>query len=58
MGILAMFSREKRLELLVKWRTKGGVFLIGYTAFRNLSFKKHVKDQQMAEEICHALQVG
>nr|XP_011466019.1 PREDICTED: protein CHROMATIN REMODELING 20 [Fragaria vesca subsp. vesca]XP_011466020.1 PREDICTED: protein CHROMATIN REMODELING 20 [Fragaria vesca subsp. vesca] len=51
-------SREKRLELLVKWRTKGGVFLIGYTAFRNLSFKKHVKDQQMAEEICHALHDG
>lgn len=51
------FSRERRAELLAKWRAKGGVFIIGYTAFRNLSFGKHVKDRQMAREICHALQV-
>ncbi|CAJ1976268.1 unnamed protein product [Sphenostylis stenocarpa] len=49
-------SRDRREELLAKWRAKGGVFLIGYTAFRNLSFGKHVKDRHMAREICHALQ--
>ncbi|KAM5561744.1 protein CHROMATIN REMODELING 20 [Rosa sericea] len=51
-------SRERRLELLAKWRAKGGVFLIGYSAFRNLSLGKHVKDRNMAREICHALQDG
>ncbi|KAL5768111.1 hypothetical protein ACOSQ2_014894 [Xanthoceras sorbifolium] len=51
-------SRERRAELLAKWRAKGGVFLIGYTAFRNLSLGKHVKDRHMAREICHALQDG
>ncbi|XVF42366.1 hypothetical protein PTKIN_Ptkin01aG0356300 [Pterospermum kingtungense] len=50
--------RERRAELLAKWRTKGGVFLIGYSAFRNLSLGKHVKDRQMARDICHALQDG
>ncbi|KAL0382612.1 UNVERIFIED_CONTAM: protein CHROMATIN REMODELING 20 [Sesamum calycinum] len=50
--------RDKRVELLSKWRTKGGVFLIGYAAFRNLSLGKYVKDQNMAKEISHALQVG
>ncbi|QHO34705.1 protein CHROMATIN REMODELING 20 isoform X1 [Arachis duranensis] len=50
--------RDRRVELLAKWRTKGGVFLIGYTAFRNLSFGKHVKDRNVAREICHALQDG
>ncbi|KAJ7978158.1 Protein CHROMATIN REMODELING [Quillaja saponaria] len=51
-------SRERRLELLTKWRAKGGVFLIGYSAFRNLSFGKHVKDRHVAREICSALQDG
>ncbi|KAK7376285.1 hypothetical protein VNO78_34749 [Psophocarpus tetragonolobus] len=51
-------ARDRRAELLAKWRAKGGVFLIGYTAFRNLSFGKHVKDRHMAREICHALQDG
>ncbi|TKY52100.1 CHROMATIN REMODELING 20 [Spatholobus suberectus] len=51
-------SRDRRAELLAKWRAKGGVFLIGYTAFRNLSFGKHVKDRHMAREICLALQDG
>ncbi|GAV83009.1 SNF2_N domain-containing protein/Helicase_C domain-containing protein [Cephalotus follicularis] len=51
-------SRERRAELLAKWRTKGGVFLIGYTAFRNLSFGKNVKDRHMVREICSALQDG
>lgn len=50
--------RERRSELLAKWRLKGGVFLIGYTAFRNLSLGKHVKDRHMARDICHALQEG
>ncbi|XP_044499237.1 protein CHROMATIN REMODELING 20-like isoform X2 [Mangifera indica] len=51
-------SRDRRSELLAKWRAKGGVFIIGYAAFRNLSFGKHVKDRQMGREICHALQEG
>ncbi|XP_019054212.1 PREDICTED: protein CHROMATIN REMODELING 20 isoform X2 [Nelumbo nucifera] len=51
-------SRDRRLDLLTKWRTKGGVFLIGYTAFRNLSLGKHVKDRHVAREICYALQDG
>ncbi|KAK8712777.1 hypothetical protein V6N13_148005 [Hibiscus sabdariffa] len=50
--------RERRAELLAKWIRKGGVFLIGYTAFRNLSFGKHVKDRNMARDICYALQDG
>ncbi|KAM5577392.1 hypothetical protein ABKV19_007970, partial [Rosa sericea] len=29
--------RERRLELFANWRAKGGVFLIGYSTFRNLS---------------------
>ncbi|XP_012089374.1 protein CHROMATIN REMODELING 20 isoform X2 [Jatropha curcas] len=51
-------SRERRVELFAKWRAKGGVFLIGYTAFRNLSFGKNVKDRNMARELCYALQDG
>ncbi|KAK6915312.1 SNF2, N-terminal [Dillenia turbinata] len=51
-------SREKRVELLAKWRAKGGVFLIGYSAFRNLSLGKLVKDRQAAREICYSLQDG
>ncbi|KAK8487918.1 hypothetical protein V6N11_014375 [Hibiscus sabdariffa] len=50
--------RERRAELLAKWIRKGGVFLIGYTAFRNLSLGKHVKDRNMARDICYALQDG
>ncbi|OVA02313.1 SNF2-related [Macleaya cordata] len=51
-------SRERRLDLLAKWRTKGGVFLIGYASFRSLSLGKHIKDRNMAKEFCHALQDG
>ncbi|CAI0385224.1 unnamed protein product [Linum tenue] len=51
-------SRERRGELLAKWRVKGGVFLIGYTAFRNLSFGRHVKDLNTAREMACALQEG
>ncbi|XP_075084298.1 protein CHROMATIN REMODELING 20 isoform X1 [Nicotiana tabacum] len=50
--------RERRAELLKKWTLKGGVFLIGYTAFRNLSFGKHIKDRHVAREICQVLQDG
>ncbi|XP_011038466.1 PREDICTED: protein CHROMATIN REMODELING 20-like isoform X2 [Populus euphratica] len=51
-------SRERRVELLAKWRAKGGVFLIGYSAFRNLSLGKNVKERNMAREMCNALQDG
>ncbi|XP_061371328.1 protein CHROMATIN REMODELING 20 isoform X2 [Gastrolobium bilobum] len=57
-SMLEDVSRDRRAELLAKWRAKGGVFLISYSAFRNLSFGKNVKDRQMAREICHALQDG
>lgn len=50
--------RDRRAELLSKWRAKGGVFLIGYTHFRNLSLGRKVKDRHMAREICNALQDG
>ncbi|KAI3796901.1 hypothetical protein L1987_39588 [Smallanthus sonchifolius] len=50
--------RDRRLELLMKWRAKGGVFLIGYTNFRNLSLGKHVKDRHMAKEFHRVLQDG
>ncbi|KAI3776396.1 hypothetical protein L1987_46177 [Smallanthus sonchifolius] len=50
--------RDRRIELLMKWRAKGGVFLIGYTNFRNLSLGKHVKDRQMAKEFCRVLRDG
>lgn len=45
------------MHLLTKWRNKGGVFLIGYTAFRNLSLGRWVKDLNTAREICSALRV-
>ncbi|XP_017222629.1 protein CHROMATIN REMODELING 20 [Daucus carota subsp. sativus] len=51
-------TREKRAKLLMKWKRKGGVFLIGYTSFRNLSLGKHIKDRDMARDILHALQDG
>ncbi|KAH0433769.1 hypothetical protein IEQ34_026952 [Dendrobium chrysotoxum] len=50
--------RERRSHLLAKWRAKGGIFLIGYAAFRNLSLGRHVKDRNIASEICHALRYG
>lgn len=49
-------SRERRAELLAKWKAKGGIFLIGYAAFRNLSLGKHVKDKNMARELASVLQ--
>ncbi|CAN8294962.1 unnamed protein product [Cochlearia groenlandica] len=51
-------SRERRLDLLKKWQNKGGVFLMGYATFRNLSLGKGVKDLNAAREICNALRDG
>ncbi|CAM8891643.1 unnamed protein product [Rhodiola kirilowii] len=51
-------SRERRAELLGKWRAKGGVFLIGYSSFRNLSLGKYMKDRHSFKEVCSALQDG
>ncbi|KAF8116177.1 hypothetical protein N665_0020s0036 [Sinapis alba] len=51
-------SRERRLDLLTKWRNKGGVFLMGYAAFRNLSLGRGVKDINAAKEFCSALRDG
>ncbi|XP_057868490.1 protein CHROMATIN REMODELING 20 isoform X1 [Cryptomeria japonica] len=53
-------SREsmKRAKLLTNWRKKGGVLLIGYAAFRNLSLGKYVRDKAIADDICEALQSG
>ncbi|PUZ38800.1 hypothetical protein GQ55_9G225000 [Panicum hallii var. hallii] len=51
-------ARVKRPDLLTKWRVKGGVLLIGYSSFRNLSLGKHVKDKNVANEIAYALQCG
>lgn len=53
-------SREslKRAKLLTNWRKKGGVLLIGYAAFRNLSLGKYVRDKAVADDICEALQSG
>ncbi|XP_051119835.1 protein CHROMATIN REMODELING 20 [Andrographis paniculata] len=50
--------RERRVQLLTKWRIKGGIFIIGYSAFRNLSLGKYVKDRDLARAISHALQEG
>ncbi|CAI9090971.1 OLC1v1025877C5 [Oldenlandia corymbosa var. corymbosa] len=50
--------RERRAEWLLKWRSKGGVFLISYAAFRSLSLGKSVKDREAARQICTTLQDG
>jgi hypothetical protein len=49
--------RVKRLYLLNKWRAKGGVLLIGYSSFRNLSLGRHAREKDTADEISNALQV-
>ncbi|GJM84714.1 hypothetical protein PR202_ga00411 [Eleusine coracana subsp. coracana] len=51
-------TRVNRPTLLTKWRKRGGVLLIGYSTFRNLSLGKHVKDRNAANEISYALQFG
>uniref|UniRef100_A0ACD5WXU6 Uncharacterized protein n=5 Tax=Avena sativa TaxID=4498 RepID=A0ACD5WXU6_AVESA len=51
-------ARVKRLYLLNKWQKKGGVLLIGYSSFRNLSLGKHAKEKDTADEISNALQCG
>ncbi|GFQ04948.1 protein chromatin remodeling 20 [Phtheirospermum japonicum] len=50
------FPREKRVELLTKWKDNGGVLLIGYAAFRNLFLGKYVKDRDVDNEISCLLQ--
>ncbi|KAG2260110.1 hypothetical protein Bca52824_079404 [Brassica carinata] len=50
--------REMRLDLLKEWRSKGGVLLLGYATFRNLSLGKGVKDINAAREIFNALTDG
>lgn len=50
--------RVKRLYLLNKWRAKGGVLLIGYSSFRNLSLGRHAREKDTADEISNALQCG
>uniref|UniRef100_A0A0E0M8C6 ATP-dependent helicase ATRX n=1 Tax=Oryza punctata TaxID=4537 RepID=A0A0E0M8C6_ORYPU len=44
--------------LLKKWRIKGGVLLIGYSSFRNLSLGRTARDKTVANEITNALQCG
>lgn len=56
--ILLTVVREKRAHYLVKWRAKGGVLLIGYAAFRNMSLGRHVKDRNIATQIFQALHVS
>jgi transcriptional regulator ATRX len=56
--MLGDVSRERRFDLLTKWRKKGGVFLMGYTNFRNLSLGRGVKDLNAARGICNALRDG
>lgn len=46
-----------RARLLGKWQRCGGVMLIGYTAFRNLSIGKTVKDKIVRDNLCTSLQV-
>jgi hypothetical protein len=57
LSLTFVFCRVNRPYLLTKWRKKGGVLLIGYSTFRNLSLGKHVKDRNAANEISYALQV-
>lgn len=56
--LLEEIPRERRAHFLVKWRAKGGVLLIGYAAFRNLSLGRHVKDRNIATQIFQALHYG
>ncbi|XP_024539294.1 protein CHROMATIN REMODELING 20 isoform X1 [Selaginella moellendorffii] len=45
-----------RASLLKSWKEKGGVMLIGYAAFRNLSTGSHVKDKETRDTLCKCLQ--
>ncbi|XP_015697378.1 protein CHROMATIN REMODELING 20 isoform X2 [Oryza brachyantha] len=51
-------ARANILYLLKKWQAKGGVLLIGYSAFRNLSLGRSARDKTVANEITNALQGG
>ncbi|KAK6137734.1 hypothetical protein DH2020_028518 [Rehmannia glutinosa] len=50
--------RDKRVELLTKWTTKGGVLLIGYAAFRNLSLESMLRIKKLLGRLVVALQYG
>ncbi|KAF0929785.1 hypothetical protein E2562_025924 [Oryza meyeriana var. granulata] len=50
--------RAKIPHLLTKWRAKGGVLLISYSSFRNLSLGRNARDKTAANEITNALQCG
>lgn len=54
-----LFGRDnvKRSKLLAKWKSRGGVMLIGYTAFRNCAIGKTVKEKAVRESFCATLQV-
>ncbi|CAM6088651.1 unnamed protein product [Calypogeia fissa] len=49
-------ENAKRAALLSQWKEDGGVMLIGYTPFRNLSLGTHVRDKTTRDELCCALQ--
>ena len=53
------FGRDnvKRSKLLAKWKSRGGVMLIGYAAFRNCAIGKTVKEKAVRESFCATLQV-
>ncbi|KAJ3682438.1 hypothetical protein LUZ60_015011 [Juncus effusus] len=53
--LLEDVTRVKRLYLLSKWRAKGGILLMGYVSFRNLSQGKGIKDRNIAMEIANIL---
>ncbi|KAG0626550.1 hypothetical protein M758_2G134500 [Ceratodon purpureus] len=46
----------KRSKLLAKWKSRGGVMLIGYAAFRNCAIGKTVKEKAVRESFCATLQ--
>lgn len=54
--VLQDVPRERRANLIFKWRSKGGVLLIGYSAFRNFALGKRIKDRLLAKAISDALQ--
>ncbi|BBN12547.1 hypothetical protein Mp_5g21000 [Marchantia polymorpha subsp. ruderalis] len=49
-------ENSRRAQLLISWHKGGGVMLIGYSAFRNLSNGKHVKDKVTRDSLCESLQ--
>lgn len=58
MTVFSGRDNVNRSKLLGKWKRNGGVMLIGYTAFRNLSTGRTVKDRTVRENLCLTLQVN